>query len=62
MPWLLLTTTSAGSAGCLTSESSIQRINTVGGVAPAQGCNSAADAGQQARAPYTADYVYFAAS
>ena len=41
--------------------SSIQRINTVGGVAPAQGCAGAADVGQQARVPYTADYVYFAA-
>jgi Protein of unknown function (DUF3455) len=61
IPWLLLTTTSAGSAGALAATSHIQRINTTGGVAPAQGCATAADVGQQARVPYTADYVYFKA-
>jgi Protein of unknown function (DUF3455) len=61
IPWLLLTTTPEGSAGQLAPVRSIQRVNTTGGVAPAQGCSSNADVGQQARIPYTADYIYFAA-
>jgi Protein of unknown function (DUF3455) len=61
IPWLLLTTTSAGSTGALDTTTHIQRINTTGGVAPSQGCATAADVGQQSRVPYTADYVYFKA-
>lgn len=37
----------------------IQRLNTRGGVAPAQGCSTSADAGNQVLVPYTADYVFF---
>lgn len=59
IPWLLLTTTAEGPAGRMTPLQSVQRINTVGGVAPKAGCASAADVGQTARIPYTADYVYF---
>jgi hypothetical protein len=61
IPWLLLTTTPEGAPGKLAGVTHIQRINTVGGVAPAQGCGGAADVGQQSSVPYTADYVYFAA-
>jgi hypothetical protein len=35
---------------------SIQRVATVGGVAPAGGC---AQPGAQIRAPYTAEYYFF---
>jgi hypothetical protein len=59
IPWLLLTTTAEGPAGRMTPLASVQRIHTVGGVAPKTGCASAADVGQTARIPYTADYVYF---
>jgi hypothetical protein len=59
IPWLLLTTTSEGPGGQMSAVKSIQRINTVGGVAPASGCAAAADAGKQTRVPYTADYVFF---
>jgi Protein of unknown function (DUF3455) len=59
--WLLLTTTPEGAPGQLAGVTHIQRINTAGGLAPGQGCAAAADVGQQARVPYTADYVYFAA-
>ena len=59
IPWLLLTTTAEGPAGRMTPLASVQRINTVGGVAPKAGCATAADVGQTARIPYTADYVYF---
>jgi Protein of unknown function (DUF3455) len=60
IPWLLLTAKSTGTAGKLEKISSLQRANTVGGVAPTGGC-SAADIGKQARVYYKADYVYYAA-
>jgi Protein of unknown function (DUF3455) len=59
IPWLLLTTTAEGPNGQMSAVKSIQRIKTVGGVAPASGCAVAADAAKQARVPYTADYVFF---
>lgn len=60
IPWLLLSAKSSGGAGKFEKISSLQRVNTVGGVAPATGC-TAADVGKQARVNYKADYVYFAA-
>jgi Protein of unknown function (DUF3455) len=60
IPWLLLSAKSTGGAGKLEKVVSLQRINTVGGVAPATGC-SADDIGKQARVYYKADYVYYAA-
>ena len=60
IPWLLLTTRSVGGSGRLAKVTSIQRVNTVGGVAPVGGCD-AGTLGRSARVPYTADYVLFAA-
>lgn len=57
VPWLLLVTKSTGSVGAFSNVTSIQRINTVGGVAPTTPCQ----AGGLARVPYTADYVLFTA-
>lgn len=37
----------------------IQRVNTVGGLAPATGCTQATDLGKRAFIPYTADYVFW---
>jgi hypothetical protein len=37
----------------------IQRLNTKGGSAPAEGCSAAADVGNQALVPYSADYYFF---
>lgn len=37
----------------------IQRLNTVGGLAPATGCTQAIDLGKRAFIPYTADYVFW---
>jgi len=37
----------------------VQRLNTKGGSAPANGCSVAADVGKQALVPYTADYYFF---
>jgi hypothetical protein len=59
IPWLLVTVVSHSGEGVLARVTSIQRINTKGGKAPASGCD-AAHAGQEERAPYTADYVFFA--
>lgn len=59
IPWLLLSAKSTGGTGKLEKITNLQRINTVGGVAPASGCG-AGDVGKQARVNYKADYVYFA--
>ena len=59
VPWLLLTVVSCSGDGALAHATSIQRINTKGGKAPASGCD-AAHTGQEIRAPYSADYYFFA--
>jgi hypothetical protein len=54
--------------GCATQQTvavpdrvtSIQRVNTSGGIAPKTGCSKAA-AGTPARVSYAADYYFFAA-
>jgi Protein of unknown function (DUF3455) len=60
IPWLLLGAKSVGPDGSFSKVTSIQRVNTVGGVAPAAGC-SQATAGAPARVNYTADYYFFTA-
>jgi Protein of unknown function (DUF3455) len=60
IPWLLLAVKSVGSEGSFSKVTSIQRVNTVGGVAPKAGC-SQATAGTRARINYTADYYFFTA-
>ena len=37
----------------------VQRLNTNGGLAPAEGCSTSADVGKQTLVPYTADYYFF---
>jgi Protein of unknown function (DUF3455) len=37
----------------------VQRLNTVGGVAPSTGCASPSNLGNQAFVPYTADYFFY---
>ena len=37
----------------------VQRLNTNGGSAPAEGCFTSADVGNQALVPYTADYFFY---
>jgi Protein of unknown function (DUF3455) len=58
IPWLLLSARSVGSEGAFSKVTSIQRVATQGGVAPAGDC---AQAGARARVPYTADYYFFTA-
>jgi uncharacterized protein DUF3455 len=57
--WLLVTVVSHEGDGKLTKVTTIQRVNTKGGKAPATGCD-AAHADQEFRAPYSADYRFFA--
>jgi hypothetical protein len=58
IPWLLLTGKSTTGAGILSRANSIQRIRTVGGVAPSEPCGPA-NANQIARIPYTATYYFY---
>jgi hypothetical protein len=60
IPWLLLTAKSVGAPGSFGKVTSIQRVNTVGGVAPKVAC-SQNSLGANARVTYTADYYFFTA-
>ena len=59
IPWLLVNIVSHEGTGVLSRATSIQRLNTKGGKAPATGCDSV-HAGQEVRVPYTADYLFYA--
>jgi len=59
IPWLLVTVASRSGVGVLARVTSIQRVNTKGGKASASGCDTA-HVGQELRAPYAADYIFFA--
>ena len=57
IPWLLLVAKSVGPQGSFSKITSIQRVNTVGGVAPKTGC-AQSTVGTTARIPYAADYYF----
>ena len=61
--WLLLDVVGAadGPSGghALAATSQIQRLNTVGGLAPASGCSASTDVGAKAFVPYAADYFFY---
>jgi hypothetical protein len=59
IPWLLVHVVSHEGNGVLSRATSIQRLHTKGGKAPASGCD-ADHLSQEFRAPYTADYLFFA--
>ena len=64
IPWFLLQVVGAqygvpSGGHKLTATTYIQRVNTVGGIAPAGGCITAADVGKKALVPYLADYVFY---
>jgi hypothetical protein len=59
IPWLLVNIVGHEGSGVLSRATSIQRINTKGGKAPASGCD-AGHAGQDIRVPYSADYLFYA--
>jgi hypothetical protein len=59
IPWLLLTAVSHGAvSGLFTHVTSIQRLSTVGGLAPATGCAAGA-VGALTQVPYEADYFFY---
>jgi hypothetical protein len=60
IPWLLVSAKSTTGSGVFTPTTSIQRLDTKGGVAPLGGCGAASDK-QLARVPYTATYYFYRA-
>jgi hypothetical protein len=60
IPWLLLSARSVGGEGRFARVTSVQRVNTSGGVAPAARCDMHT-LGATERVPYTADYLLYAA-
>jgi len=61
IPWLLLTAKSSSGTGTFAQAASIQRVRTVGGIAPTERCE-AANAAKIARVPYTATYYFYRVS
>lgn len=59
IPWLLINVVSHEGSGVLSRATTIQRLNTKGGKPPASGCD-ASRVGQEARASYSADYLFYA--
>jgi hypothetical protein len=61
--WLKLervgTAVGPGGGDTLARTSFVQRLNTAGGSAPADGCAGAADVGKKAFVPYSADYFFY---
>jgi len=60
IPWLLLTAKSTSGNGVFARTMSIQRLNTSGGRAPADGCNQS-QAGKESRVAYKATYRFYVA-
>jgi Protein of unknown function (DUF3455) len=59
IPWLLVKVVDHAGSGVLSRATTIQRLNTKGGKAPASGCD-ASHAEREARVPYSADYLFYA--
>ena len=60
IPWLLLSAKSTSGSGIFSQTQSIQRLYTVGGKAPAEGCDKA-EAGKEMRVIYKAHYYFYRA-
>jgi hypothetical protein len=61
IPWLLVSAKTTSGSGTFTVTTSIQRVRTMGGVAPPEAC-SASNAAQNVRVPYTATYYFYRAA
>jgi hypothetical protein len=63
VPWLLLRVVGAQYGPTwgdrLARATFIQRFNTSGGVAPAEGCSGPADTGRRVLVPYSTDYAFY---
>ena len=55
LPWTLLAAQSDDSGGRFSGVTSVQRVNTVGGVAPTGDCT----AGDESRVPFRADFYFY---
>jgi hypothetical protein len=60
IPWLLVTATGHSGSGVLSRVTSMQRIHTKGGVAPAAAECDAAKQNAEAKSAYSADYYFYA--
>jgi hypothetical protein len=58
IPWLLLRAISHDGQGVMSQVTFIQRVDTVGGIAPATGCD-AATMGLDQPVPYSANYYFY---
>jgi hypothetical protein len=58
IPWLLLKAKSTSGAGVFTNMTYIQRLETVGGVAPAEGCDQST-VGMERAVGYAATYAFY---
>jgi hypothetical protein len=61
IPWLLLEAKANSGKGIFDAAKFVQRVATVGGVAPSRACG-AANVKEVARAPYTATYYFYRAA
>jgi len=59
IPWLLLSARSVGGPGRFANVTAVQRIHTVGGLAPSRPCDQTT-LGATERVPYSADYLLYA--
>jgi len=60
IPWLLLRAKSTSGKGIFGATKTIQRLYTVGGLAPSSVCD-ASHAGKRERVPYAAEYYFYGA-
>lgn len=60
IPWLLVSATGHSGAGVLSRVTSVQRILTKGGLAPAAASCNASKLNTEAKSSYTADYYFYA--
>jgi hypothetical protein len=59
IPWLLLSSVNHSGNGVLSAVTSIQRLHTKDGKAPASGCDASHET-NESRVAYTADYLFYA--
>lgn len=59
IPWLLVNVVSHSGKGLLSDVTTIQRVHTHGGKAPAEGCD-AEHLNAESKSSYTADYYFYA--
>ncbi|HUP31196.1 MAG TPA: DUF3455 domain-containing protein [Usitatibacter sp.] len=58
LPWALYRTQSTTGAGLFNGVTSVQRVNTIGGAAPATGCTDTS-LGTETRVAFTADFYFY---